>query len=261
MRRCAAKKAETLVTKKFQSEIMVDLDQLQLSADSEMFEEGVKLFFDKWRGEEKFLKYFRSEWINKNKNWYEGVRMLTPSTNNALESTNNVIKKEGTIRERLPLAKFNTILLEMVESWSARYKHNHIQFQREPFINLPLWTSSYQWVRKNVCVLECKVDNGIKYHISTSTEEPIKKQSTFDSFDNFKEMMFTSYSTFLPTESWIKGKCTCRDYMKEFICSHIVGMAIRLKLTKTPTEAKTLEIGSKRKPGRPSKAKKALVVQ
>lgn len=75
--------------------------------------------------------------------------------------------------------------------------------------------------------------------------------------------MFSSFTTFLPNDNdWLKrGRCTCRDFMKEFICLHIVGMAIRLKLIKPPAEAKNIAIGSKRKPGRPSKAKKALVLQ
>jgi hypothetical protein len=38
-------------------------------------------------------------------------------------------------------------------------------------------------------------------------------------------------------------------------------MSIRLKYCKPPQEAKNVEIGTKRKRGRPSKAKKALLTQ
>lgn len=43
------------------------------------------------------------EWVNKNINWYEGARLLTHSTNNALESTNRTFNAENTLRERLRL--------------------------------------------------------------------------------------------------------------------------------------------------------------
>lgn len=187
--------------------------------------------------------------------------MLTPSTNNGLESINNVIKKENTIRERLPLGKFNTVLMEMVAGWSLRYKNKHIEFQYKPQIDLPLWTKSYQWVRENVLIRSYELIDGIQYTISySSSDEPKEIPSTFESFNDFKENMFKSIKTFLPTD-WMKGECSCQEYMKKYICLHIVGMAIRLKLTKVPVEAKNIQIGEKRKPGRPSKAKKALVVQ
>ena len=38
-------------------------------------------------------------------------------------------------------------------------------------------------------------------------------------------------------------------------------MSIRLKYCKPPPESKSVEIGTKRKRGRPSKAKKALLLQ
>jgi hypothetical protein len=45
------------------------------------------------------------------------------------------------------------------------------------------------------------------------------------------------------------------------ICKHIIGIAIRLKYVKPPPEARNISIQGKRKRGRPSKAKKALIVQ
>ena len=48
--------------------------------------------------------------------------------------------------------------------------------------------------------------------------------------------------------------------MKKFVCKHVVGLAIRLKFVAPPIEAKALPLNQKRKRGRPSKAKKALLV-
>ncbi len=57
---------------------------------------------------------------------------------------------------------------------------------------------------------------------------------------------------------WIKSTCTCPIYLKNFICKHIVGLAIRLKKYEVVPEAKSIPIGEKRKRGRPAQAKKAL---
>jgi len=62
-------------------------------------------------------------------------------------------------------------------------------------------------------------------------------------------------------EEWRKATCTCPSFLKNYICKHIIGMSIRLKYCKPPQEAKNVEIGTKRKRGRPSKAKKALLTQ
>ena len=40
----------------------------------------------------RFPAYFRRQWLAKNSSWYEGNDEDSPSTNNALESLNTVIK-------------------------------------------------------------------------------------------------------------------------------------------------------------------------
>lgn len=60
---------------------------------------------------------------------------------------------------------------------------------------------------------------------------------------------------------WKKGTCTCPLFLKNYICKHIISMSIRLKYCKPRLEAKNVEIGSKRKRGRPAEAKKALSIQ
>ena len=62
-------------------------------------------------------------------------------------------------------------------------------------------------------------------------------------------------------EDWKSLTCTCPKFLKLFICKHSLGMAIRLKKYAVCPEAKNVPIGQKRKRGRPSRAKKALIVQ
>jgi hypothetical protein len=95
-------------------EIIEDIELLQLSNSKPVFNLGIKLFMKKWKMNNKqknqsimdFLNYFDKEWIQSNPGWYEGVQLYTPSTNNALEATNKVIKDDGTFRERHPLSRF-----------------------------------------------------------------------------------------------------------------------------------------------------------
>jgi len=69
------------------------------------------------------INYFESEWRLKNRNWYEGAKVLAPSTNNALESFNRVIMVEHSFRERLELRRFLFVTYEMIETWSNDYRH------------------------------------------------------------------------------------------------------------------------------------------
>ena len=49
-------------------------------------------------------------------------------------------------------------------------------------------------------------------------------------------------------------------YAKNQVCKHLLGMRIRLRLMDVPIEGKCIPMGQKRKRGRPSKSKKALLV-
>lgn len=58
---------------------------------------------------------------------------LGPSTNNGLESTNNVIKNENTFRQRLPLAKFLDVSINIVNRWSKeRNPESESELDSEP---------------------------------------------------------------------------------------------------------------------------------
>lgn len=98
------------------------LDKLQLSQNDEIFNASSRLFLRKWEKISTDLTaYFKKEWITSRKNWHEGYRHKTPSTNNGQESHNKNIKDEHTLRERLDLSQFRVILFSMIEQWSVEY--------------------------------------------------------------------------------------------------------------------------------------------
>lgn len=129
------------------------LDKLQLARNPQDFDAASTLFMAKWRAKYQKLidDYFETEWLIKNRNWYESFRIKTPSTNNALESFNNVIKNEHTMRERFDISQFRVVLFEMIEQWSVEYTSN-LNFINNgpPEIELSLWTSGYNFARSNV---------------------------------------------------------------------------------------------------------------
>ena len=72
-----------------------------------MFGKVSDLFIEKWINLEnnekisEFLGYFRRQWLcSSKKGWYESFCMGLPSTNNAVEANNNVIKQDVTMRKR-----------------------------------------------------------------------------------------------------------------------------------------------------------------
>ena len=112
------------------------------------------------------MSYFEKEWIDSNDGWYEGVELYVPSTNNALEATNKVVKDEGTYRERHVLSRFLVIASDIVKNWSVERNTNipnAKKFAKQPDINLQLWTSAYQWAKLQKDIT-C-VENGTKKNI------------------------------------------------------------------------------------------------
>lgn len=124
-----------------------DIIKLQSLPSEAVFDRLIKLFIEKWQEKEQiFIEYFKTERVNKNRNWYDGYAIATPS-NNALKSCNRVLKDEQLLRERLPLHQFKVVALEIVGKWSKDYYSGIKVFKNETTITLPIWTSSYQSVR------------------------------------------------------------------------------------------------------------------
>lgn len=89
MRRNTSKRANLIKDKKKRCEFMADIDKLQLSRSTQIFEKAAQLFVNKWRAvSSDIVEYIEDEWLKQHPTWYEGYARNTPSTNNALESFN-----------------------------------------------------------------------------------------------------------------------------------------------------------------------------
>ena len=97
----------------------------------------------------------------------------------------------------------------------------------------------------------------------TNADIDVMKKMKWYSFDQYKIKAFNIWCVTLPMDKlkWDEGVCNCSAFFKKFMCKHVTGMAIRLNHCKPPPATKDLQIGEKRRRGRPSKAKRALIVQ
>lgn len=236
-----------------------------ISPSQEVFNHASLLFTEKWRAMSQsfFDDYFTNVWLIDNRFWYEGAAMLAPSTNNALESFNRYLKDEHTLRERIDLGQLRSVLFEAIEKWSLAYTNDLKEYKRQPDISLKLWTASYSWAKMNLSMNNKNNADEMLYTFSTNPSVPGECSSwkTFDDYKNSLSDIQVSFPLPYTKENWLAGRCTCKEYLKNYICTHIVGISIRMKYVIVPDEAKNIPIGQKRKRGRPALAKAALVIQ
>jgi hypothetical protein len=260
-------RVEQVTRKEVQKQLLDDVDSLQAATDPEIFSLAAKAFLLKWHSETDFIKYFEEQWLIQNRNWYLGVNLGSPATKNALESFNRVIKDEHTLRERFPISRFLVVATEMVNHWSTQYSSTSAEnrvFATTPTLALREWTRSYQWAKLQKKVVLTRSDDVFKYYdVPGGKAETIEEfQNKWTNFNEYKKQFFSKWEVALPLNSnWTDGKCDCPMFYKHYMCKHVMGLAIRLKLTSPPLEAKNVPIGQKRKRGRPTKSKPALIIQ
>ena len=261
--------------------IMADINVIQAALSEELFNKAIELFQVKWSRHAAFLAYFKREWLDRHPGWYEGYQR-GPSTNNGLESINGDIKRNKTFRTLLPLGQFLEFAKKVTNGWSyARCPTNPDPTRfvsTQPTIDTKLYTEAYHWLKSDKRVTLSKRTNAEIIHFTKASNATIELNSAsikryqtsidtlnFSSFDQYHAIMYSGWCTRFPVDvdatSWLQGSCTCPYYSKNNVCKHLVGLAAYLKVNPIPEVAKTVPIGQKRGPGRPKKARKALVYQ
>lgn len=229
--------------------------------------------------------------------WYESYLLNNPSANNGLVATNLNIKKQHTLRKRLPLAQFLTAACDIISRWSkARdpISVNVKAFAVKPTIDHSLQQAAYTWLNernenneKVNKLIALKQDDHINYLAKSSestkpvTNEIVKRYNNvykqaiqMKSYDEIYTILFSTWrihyhhhlitiTISLPShvisETWMQGTCTCPAYLKHHICK--VDVAHQFKYYNIPNTAKSLIIDGKKNKGRPALAKKALIEQ
>jgi hypothetical protein len=99
------------------NQIISDINALQICESPSIFLKAAELFKEKWNKKKdplisKFIDYFDKQWLESLPNWYEGYATGLPSTNNALEAKNRVLKDEVTQYHRLDTGRFLPVFEE-----------------------------------------------------------------------------------------------------------------------------------------------------
>jgi hypothetical protein len=231
---------------------------LGLSFTDDVFHKGMTLLLAKWRSDPDlvfFSNYFEQTWLFDLKYWYEGAAIGYPSTNNGLESLNNKIKQQYTLRNKLPLSKFLATMATMLRDWSTKTVEN--EFQTFAAVNLQAEKEGWKWLAQ-------LNKNSILYYYGHSYIVPSTNNKDFSTtywlqqyntlpwtkFDDFSRWLYACRFITLPM------LCTCRTNLKTYVCKHAIGMSMYFGyyVIKDPNK---LECLGKRR-GRPKKASSAL---
>lgn len=131
-------------------EFLNDLDFIQLSLTQKMFESNIEALINQHTGAEN-LSYFVENWYERNSDWYEGFQPMCPSTNNALESYNALIKRKYTLRERLPMSKFFDTMKKLIGEQSllrSQFSEKCKTFSEEKEFSLKFWTEALHFQKE-----------------------------------------------------------------------------------------------------------------
>lgn len=234
------------------------------------------LFCKKWESMERnFIEYFQKQWLRVHCNWFEGAADYTPSTNNALESHNAIIKWKITLRQRLPLNQFLIAMAELTTEISTQFFKNQRAFASEPTIPNAMMTEAALMQQENFKCFKAKCstnDTLVFLTPSRLCEESIANESYYRSLvkrqcTSFDEFIKHGYQKFYIVHLWkaswnTKSTCQCVSFFKQNICKHIIAISLREGIIKCPDSAiPTLLATNKKRPGRPKGAAKALIVQ
>ena len=187
-------------------QVKEDIRILQLCQNEDMFLKATNLFLQKWKKNTDarlidFMNYFEAQWLKKLPNWYEGAALDLPSSNNGLEGTNGVIKREHTVRARLPLSQFLSNVTDLLESWSRRRDPSSdgcTMFAEVRKVGLRDWTEAYQWAIQGEALERNAINRTLFFVASTRIQKPISpnlvhkfereygKWKTFDSFAEWR---------------------------------------------------------------------------
>ncbi len=154
---------------------------------------------------------------------------------------------------------------------------NYKPFVTEPTISLIQWTKAWQWKTKFYKFVQQDVTNENCWYVNCSDGVPIENSSViklynnqmadckWKTFEEFANCAFGYWKITVDKEAnesnWKSSTCTCPIYFKQYICKHIIGICILLKVVKPPDNAKDCPLGQKRPPGRPRLAAAALCRQ
>lgn len=254
--------------------ILDDIRKMQLAPNRSTFTMMSNLFLEKWKTvESNFVDYFKKQWLNKHCNWFEGAAEYTPSTNNAQESHNAVIKRKITLRRRLPMNQFMSCMKEMTKDISIQFSKGERSLKSEPNIKRKTYGIAAEMLKESFKAFKAKpLPNSTKTIFSVPAKKcaienatpayyKVLLQKQWNSFDDFIVHGYQQfYVVEISPDNWkSESSCTCREFFKENMCAHIIALSVRQNITDIPESANPAPlVATRRKPGRPRRTAYAL---
>lgn len=244
-----------------------------MAQNTSTFQMMTELFKKKWHSlEPNFIDYFQREWLGSHCNWFEGVADYTPSTNNALESHNSIIKRTITFRKRLPLNQFLISMTQMTKQISIQFSSGQREISTEPTISKKVMTDAAELTQTGFKAFKAKSGNAsvLVYSIPSSIcDNPSEKY--YKTLVNRKWKSFDEFVTYGFQQFWVvqfslddwkcESKCTCPIFFKYYMCKHVVACGYREGVIECPNEAipTLLTTRGRRGKGRAPNSKGALL--
>lgn len=257
--------------------ILTDIKLMQLAPNRSTFTMMANLFAEKWETvEPDFVQYFRKEWLGVHANWFEGAAIYTPSTNNGLESHNAIIKRLITLRKCLPMNEFLVTMKEMATNISKTFSNGQRVIATEPEIKRETYENAILMVKEKFKAFKAKQKKDSDISIFSVPASKCKDENANET--NYKALVKAIWKTFdefvihgfqqfyivhFSSSAWkTESSCTCAAFFKKHMCKHVIAIGIRMNVIEPPASANPVRLAAtKKKPGRPKNAVKALQIQ
>lgn len=267
----------------FYPNLKKDLDVVQSSCDKPTFKKSSKLLLEKWVDETDFCKYFEKTYVKNNNHFYSGYAPFAPDHNNGQEGFNWCIKRDYTLRERLPFNIFKVIFSNMIGDLSHKYSDDCGKKPKviidTPDVSTDSYRNAAEWLddpKTKIVKIKTKQKVETFRTLSSKYKNKISLDSIPSEYDiqNFDSLDFDSFDKYVESgfrmiyeiifyndkNGWnLNSYCSCPSFSTNLICKHIVGIAVKTGVEQMPTEANLILLPKKKKKrGATSKAKKAL---
>ena len=158
------------------------------------------------------------------------------------------------------------LCLTIARSWSldrANVPNKSKPFYKIAPISQNLWVEASNYAQENVTTH--MRDEIYYFHlvknshiILTNIDKFVKlvEHLKAKTFSDFQEQVQNVGRVHLQQDDWrTKSFCRCRCFQKEYVCKHVIGLAIRLGLVHCPETAINLAFERKKPRGAPRKAR------
>lgn len=162
------------------------------------------------------------------------------------------------------------MILNKCKGLANAYKDNKRSIADKPIISLQIWRKAAQWLTdiKFVETFDCETSasfcvltNKIQGDFNRDFVDK-ENQKVYKSFDKYKSNFGLFWTVNLNKISWeTESLCNCRDFLKNYTCVHVVGLALNSRLCKLPKSAIPTKLAKKNTVGRRPKSTKALLVK